>query len=225
MYLDNTNARFTEMFLNGTLFGQEQTLMIGTTFSDMSSTLQDRSDKMGLDATVSNPLITVDQLDPWHVQLSMKSQLEVKDKNDLARITKNITINVSVPIDNFEDPVYSLGSSGALTNKIRRTPHIIFIQNGNVQNLLNHTTSSYYKASNLAPRFIDRLQGNDSASPQGIESLVNLAKLSSQGGQAQTKSVVDYIYFSENNPASSPVSGMPSWFRLDTAHLSEYNAA
>ena len=80
--------------------------------------------------------------------------------------------------------------------------------------LLNHTLSSYYRSHTDAPSFLNRLQGNLSASQYGIESLVNLQKLSSQGVPTQQKTVVDYIYFSTQNPAHNGVSGMPSWFRL-----------
>ena len=64
-----------------------------------------------------------------------------------------------------------------------------------------------------------------SANVNGIESLVNLQKLSSQGLQVQDKSVIDHIYFSSSNPSKQHILGMPSWFKLDDSHLAAYQAS
>ena len=74
----------------------------------------------------------------------------------------------------------------------------------------------------LARSEIAALEGDLSANENGIESLVYLPELSTQGISIKSKSVVDYIYFSTNNPPSQTVIGMPSWFRLDDEHLSVY---
>ena len=92
-----------------------------------------------------------------------------------------------------------------------------------VSNLKKHVENSYYINSSLAPGFLNRLQGKLSSNANGIESLVNLQKLSNQGITIKSKSVVDYIYFSENNPVSYPIIGMQNWFRIDEAHLDIYD--
>jgi len=88
---------------------------------------------------------------------------------------------------------------------------------------------SYYIASpNRGSSFLDRLQGDFSADANGVESLVNLQELSQKGIAAKPgKSIVDYIYFSNENPASCVVdSGLPSWFRLDDPlHTGIYQAS
>ena len=91
-----------------------------------------------------------------------------------------------------------------------------------VSNLQKHVDNSLYINSSLAPSFLDRLQGKLSANANGIESLVNLQKLSNQGLSISSKSVVDYIYFSSNNPSSYNINGMYNWFRLDNDHLDIY---
>lgn len=223
-YLANTEQQFTEAFFNGTLFNQPEALMIGTTYTDMNTILQTRAAKMNLNASLANATLAVTQVDPWHLLFVLHANLQIRDKNGLAQVVKTVAINASVPLESFEDPLYIIGSKGAITNKLRKTPYTSFVIEGNVANLLNHTLSGYYHASALAPRFFDRLQGNNSASPQGVESLVDLPELSAQGGNALSKTVVDYLYFSESNPTSVGVAGMPSWFKLDTNHLATYTS-
>ena len=79
------------------------------------------------------------------------------------------------------------------------------------------------KKSILEPK--DRvylLKGNKEPNENGIESLVYLPDLSTQGIAVKDKSVVDYIYFSNNYPASQTIAGMPAWFKIDNNHLSTY---
>ena len=77
-----------------------------------------------------------------------------------------------------------------------------------------------------------RMEGNLSNSTFGIESLVNLAELQAQGLVTKDKSIVDYIYFGNQNPASYRINKTPEWFKLDTldessnpqAHILTYQA-
>ena len=125
------------------------------------------------------------------------------------------TINTYISVTNFEDPIYSISTNGLITNSINKTPYEVPIAIGN---LPDHVENSYYIAHSDAPSFLNRLEGNLSDDANGIESLVYLPRLPSP----EIKSCVDYIYFSTDNPATSGVSGMPSWFKLDTPHLSVY---
>ena len=101
------------------------------------------------------------------------------------------------------------------------------MQGSNIANLSMQSTNSYYLASTSAPSFLDRMQGMNAPNLYGIESLVNLAELSSQSIQIKDKSVVDYIYFSNSNPTACNVipAGMPSWFKLDSDHLAAYQVS
>ena len=79
--------------------------------------------------------------------------------------------------------------------------------------------------SSSAPSFLSRLQGSTTASPYGIESVVNVQKLSNQGITAEQKSTIDYIYLSSSNPLPKcTIPGMPSWFYLDQNNLNTYQA-
>ena len=119
----------------------------------------------------------------------------------------------------FKSPFFLIHSFG------KETIYEDFVQGTDVSNLLSHTENSYYIASSSAPSFLDRLEGKLEADENGIESLVYLPELSLQGIPVKDKSIVDYIYFSDSNPISYHIQGMPNWFKLDSEHLSIYQVS
>jgi len=120
--------------------------------------------------------------------------------------------------------MYLIETNGRIVRKIQKTPYYPFVDKTNVSNLTAHLYGSYYVASPFAPSFLQRFEGKKIADPSGngIESLVNIEELVKKGIQPKTKTVVDYIYFSSNNPPSYQIQGMPSWFRIDNEHLDLY---
>ena len=223
-YISNPEISFQELAFNGTLYQQNQSLFQEITFRDIEDTLQQRAQKLNINISLLNPMLTLTQSEPWKIDIALSTTIVMTDENNLVSWNRPLTITARVPVQGLEDPLYIVNTNGLVTVKVKQTPHTIFVENTNITSLLNHTLSSYYRSHTDAPSFLNRLQGNLSASQYGIESLVNLQKLSSQGVPTQQKTVVDYIYFSTQNPAHNGVSGMPSWFRLDAAHLAYYNA-
>jgi len=148
----------------------------------------------------------------------------MRDKSGLARWDKKQEITAFIPVEGFEDPVYIINTNGLVPRKINRSIYSEFIVGGDVSNLLDHVNKGYYLATSDAPSFLDRLRGDLSPDANGIESLVNLPELSTQGIPTSDKTAVDHIYFSANNPSASTVPGMPSWFKIDSEHLSIYTS-
>lgn len=225
-YVTPIDPYFQEGFFNGTLFNQSQQLLIGATFNDILTAINDKSEKINAGVTLSNPSLNVSQDDPWHVKITLTAQLYMSDTTDPNKASWNKTeVAVAyIPVTNFEDPIYLINTNGLMTNKITATPFTTFVSGTNVQNLTTHALSSYYLASALAPSFLDRLQGISTANVNGIESLVNLNDLALKGISIKDKSVVDYIYFSTQNPTAYHIQGMPGWFKIDQPHLTIYQA-
>ena len=198
--------------------------MQGAKFLDIMHDLNENAEKINAEVEILNPSITLSQEDPWHIKLTLSSNLIIKDKSNLAIWNKTSNISGYITIENFEDPLYTINTNGLVINKIIKTPYTIFVQGSSIANLSSHALNSYYKESPNAPSFLDRLQGINSPNPNGIESLINLEKFSQQGIQIKDKSVVDYIYLSTSNPTACNVApaGMPSWFKLDQAHTNIY---
>lgn len=216
-YATNIDGAFAEGVMNGTLYGQPQTLLDQATFPYMKSTIATRANMIGANVTLTQPLVNVTQVDPWHVKVTLTMQIYLKDQEGLASWNKTETIETLVPIENFEDPLYLINTDGLVTNQFRKTPYAPLVQETNVTNLTAHLLGSYYLSSTLAPSFLQRLQGQTGANSQGIESLVNLNQLSLKGVVVQDKTLVDYLYFSVQSPPIYGVQGMPSWFKIDNS--------
>lgn len=221
-YIDDVENRFNELFFNGTLYGSDEGLMNGIIFSDIESNYNDAGNRINVDVNFSNPVVNISQEDSWRIKISIVMDVLINDKSGLALWNRTYTGENYVSVQGFEDPLYLIKSNGLIVHPINKTVYTTFVTGGNASNLLSHTRNGYYKNSTSAPSFLQRLEGDLSANENGIESLVYLPDLSTQGISTKEKSVVDYIYFSTDNPAFSSVAGMPSWFRLDNEHLDDY---
>lgn len=220
-YISSFDTLFKEAFFNGTINGVDHAsnggIMYGVTYDGIFDSLNDQAESMNMNLNFSNPVITIGQEDPWNIKITLRGDLFIQDKGNLASWTRSVVMNSYIPITNFEDPLYIIETNGLITNKINQTVYSVPFS---IQNLDNHLNNKYYINSTNGPSFIDRLEGKDTESVEGtgIESFVYLPDLSAQGIQVKDKSVVDYIYFSVNNPSASTVSGLPSWFKLDDSH-------
>ena len=217
-FLDSARDSIEEVLINGTIENQPVNLMEGYKLEDWNSRVSELGNKQNILINYSLKNLTIKQEDPWNIKVEMTIDIFIKDKGNLAFWNKTQIISSEIEIIGFEDPLYLINTNGKIANKINKTIY----ENFTIPNLILHNQNMYYKASSTAPSFLDRLEGKTSANENGIESLVYLPKLSEQGVAIKDKSCVDYIYFSSNNPESQNVAGMPSWFKLDTEHLSVY---
>lgn len=223
-YVSNLTLHLNELFYNATYDSEIQELMVGANADAIRSTMEENGRRINIIPTFTPIELKFYQVDPWNVKIELIANLFVKDEGDLASWNKTATYTGLIPIYSFHDPLLIVSTKGTIIHNINQTPYATFIEGGDTSNLLDHVSNGYYLASNEAPDYLGRLSGNSSSSPFGIESLVYLPELSSQGIIAEQKSVVDHVYYSTNNPLYSSVSGMPSWFYLDSAHFSKYNA-
>jgi len=221
-YIEDLNSTFEEAFFNGTVYSLDEELMEGVDFEGIVLSLNEKAKKINANVTLLNPKIEITQEDPWNVKISFTGDLMIQDKGQLVLWNRTYYDKTFISIENFEDPIYAINSGGLVTNSINRTPYQTFVTGSDVSNLISHLEGGYYKASSSAPSFLDRLEGKTTSNPYGIESLVYIPKLSSQGITPKDKTDVDYIYFSTSNPTSHKIQGMPSWFKLDDEHLDDY---
>lgn len=206
-----------EAFLQGSLDGAPQEMLAGSTYDDIADLLEERAGKISADVVLSNPNLTVTQVDPWNLKLTFVSDFFVKDRNDLATWNKTFVSEVYISLSNFTDPVYLKGAG--VSKHIRQNPSEVF---GSVELVKNQLDNGYYVSHSGAPSFIDRLEGNIGGayvSPQspeyGIESFVDLQNDLGGGPQPQ-RSVIDYLFFNGGTHNYCAIGGgLPSWFRLD----------
>lgn len=221
-YITGFDNKVNELYFNGSFEGEEQEIMIGARFSDMESLLYEQAKLINANLSIKNPNIVLTQTDPWNIKAVLTIDLMIADNGGLIMWNKTHIGEAYIPIQNFEDPMYIMNTNGIISNKINRTIYFPFSDGSSVTNLSLHAQNSYYTENTNAPSFLKRLVGENTADENGIESLVYLPKLSSSGLSVKEKSVVDYIYFSSDNPTSYKITGMQSWFRLDSDHLDDY---
>jgi hypothetical protein len=226
-YIDNLNSTFNELIFNGSIDGEQEIIMQGSTISDIQNSIREKAGKINANFSFSYPKLILTQTDPWHIKVILDTNISIRDNTGLAFWNRAEGIVTFISINNFEDPVYVVSTNGLVINQINQTPYKEFVSGTDYSNLTSHVQNSYYLASIHAPSFLKRLQGDLNPDENGIESLVYLPELSQQGIPVEEKSIVDYVYFSSNNPDSCQIDGMSSWFRLDTVspgHLNTYNS-
>jgi hypothetical protein len=222
VYFGDMNESFNEAFFDGTIDGvvrdNETELWTGITFADIESDLNENGDKIGVGVDLSSPRVSLVQDDPWNVKVEFEVDMLVEDYWGMALWNRTESYDVYIPVLNFEDPFYLIGTNGKIAHKIVETPYNGF----DTANLTGHLENFYYLNSSGAPSFLMRLEGNFSGDENGIESLVYQPDLSTQGIPVKDKSAVDHVYFSSENPPASGVGGMPAWFKLDAGHVGIY---
>lgn len=228
-YMKNISGNFSEAFFTGNLSGKDYVagggMLNGVTFPFIVSDINKKANSLNIDVTFINPKVSITQTDPWHVKVILDSNLMIKDKGNLASWNRTSAFYAYIPIENFEDPIYTLNTNAKVVNKFVKTTFPIPISS----NITSHAENSYYTNYTYAPSFLQRLQGDLTADPNGngIESLVNTHKLSQQGFEPPEKCIIDYIYFSSNSPATYIPSGAESWIKIENTpgHIAIYGPA
>lgn len=226
-FLNDTNAQFKELLLNGTIENQKIEAIENFTFTNWTGRIKDEAEKIDISANFSIINLTIYQQDPWSVTVDSLLILDVRDKRGIARWIRNENIKIKLDIQGFEDPLYTINSFNRVINIIKKANETDFSV---TSNLINHINNSYYIESNTGPDFLMRLEGKTSNSTYGIESLVNIVKFSNQELPTYEKSSVDYLYFQSSTAANCVVNEtyqQLSWFRLDNGaepynHLDNY---
>ena len=225
-FVDDTESRFFEVIMNGTVNGITQGIVENTTFTDWQQKMQEQGRKINIDLNFAVHSITIEQTSPWQVMAELNISTIIADTTGAASWNRSSIIQARLDVMGFEDPLYAVHTQGKVLNVINRTPFTDFVDLGeqpedaDTTNLLQHATNSYYVAWETGPSFLMRFEGNLSSSSYGIESLINLDKLELEGITTQPRSVVDHIYWSNKSVTSYTVQNMPSWFRMDD----EYNS-
>ena len=226
-FIQDINSVFEEALINATIMNESSSLIENASFTDWMVKIQEEAAKIDIIINFQTSNLTINQSDPWTIDIGMDILFNITDNRKTASWLRLKHISTNIDITGLEDPVYSLNTYGMVTNQIIKANQTNF---DNINVLKNHIINSYYIASDRAPSFLMRLEGNLSNSTLGIESIVNFDKLVIQGLGLKTASAVDYIYFSNLSISSCQINETYnktgySWFRLDDAdsyHLSSY---
>ncbi len=225
-YIDDAEGRFSEAMINGTVKNVQIDVIKNQTISDWAEKIETKAQKIGLDVDINLINISVSHIDPWTVGVTASVSIKVNDTREVISLSKIDTISSTISIIGLEDPLYVINSNGRVFNTIYQGNSSSF---GNFTFVVSHLNLSLYIASISAPDYLMRLEGNLSNSSFGIESLVNVNDFTLQGLNAKQRSNVDYVYFGNQSLSVCLVNETINdpnynWFRLDSGHLTKYNA-
>lgn len=222
-FLNNTESDFYSAVMNGTINNKPFFILQDSTLQAWIAKVESEGNKLHINTRIEVNGIRLYQKNPWLVTFGANITLNISDNAETASWLRTTYVETNINITGFEDPLYIVNGLGRLTNPINQSPYDgNFIDGINVSNLMNHVGNSYYIAHNLSPDFLMRFEGNLSNSSYGIESMVNLPKFTAQGIPVTQRSIVDSVYWSEDNPTIYRINNTPSWFRVDVEHLNRY---
>jgi hypothetical protein len=221
-FLPSTADAFEEGMLHGTIEGIQVNFTLNATFTDWTRRIQAQAETVDIVTNITILSITLHHFDPWTINVTTLMELNASDGKGIASWSRVQEVSTKVSIIDLEDPLYVVSTSGKVTNTVRRTNSTPFVQGGDVTNLIIHTNESYYVASSYSPSYLMRLEGNLSPSSEGMESLVNVVELLSNGVPTSDRSVVDAVYFGTGSTTNFRINMTPSWFKLDEDRLGIY---
>ncbi|MBN2368320.1 hypothetical protein JXC34_04835 [Candidatus Woesearchaeota archaeon] len=227
-YIEDFDFVYAAILVNGSLNGTSFDLMSqdtkGADINSWIARINEEASALNIIIGITVNNITMRHVSPWLIELTLDADFNVSDTRGLASWNFNEEFTRQFSIKGVEDPLYTVGTEDRVTNLINQTPDLDFVGSGNDTAVLNmHLNNSYYAESTDAPSFLMRFTGNFSASPYGIESMINLEKLSAQSIPIKSRSVIDYIYFGSGGTTDyCTVQDMPTWFRIDSGNLAFY---
>jgi len=229
-YLNDSELYFKEAFYNGTVNGTKVEVLNASSYYDYMEKLRFISRKVGIDLFLNVTDIQLYHETPWTVTVVVTADVYINDTRGLAYWSFEKEYSTQIPLTNIRDPVYSVGTGGNVPNTIRQTnvtPGEFVIDTSNdTFGLQTHNNNTFYYENPMAPSFLMRLEGNFSPSEHGIESIVYLPELDTQGvAYDSEKSLIDYVFFTNITgfgAVTCNVKNMSGWFKIDLNHTETY---
>lgn len=216
-FVDSTSAAFEELFINGTLDGEDAFLMGNNTFTYWLGRIGDQAAATGVNLSVELESVNISHIDPWTVRVSVSATVNLSDSKSTAQWISYKAVFADILIIGFEDPWYTAYTNNNILRRINQT-----LYEGNYTNLVTNTTNirdhvdkTFYTNFTGAPSFLMRFENNFNASEFGIESLVDKSVISAYHSCPAETSSVDNIYWRCDN--SIVVRQVADWsgFRID----------
>ncbi len=224
-YLDDSNLRLKELFLNSTIFGSATP--VNSSIYEWAGKIAEKGRETGFSVGIDVTSVEFVPYDSFNVMLQAVVTVNVTYSSTNIYRVENESVKVSVL--GYEDPLYTLNTNGLVKNIIAKSSFAIT----DVTYLDNATLSRIYVPSESGASFLDRLEGRLAASDKykamssntiGMESIVYQPELLAFGIDPRvSQSYVDYLYFNTTATAGYRVNNSQvSWLRIDEAHASLY---
>lgn len=224
-YIPDVGDAFEELMLEGTYEDEEQFLLVNNTIKNWTDRIEERATSSGLIANIEVSNIEVYHADPWAFSVRANFSVYVQDLKEIAYWNSSKIITAEIPIIGFDDPMYIVETSNQFTNTINTSPYDgVFVSGTDTTNVQDHMSEGRYIAFSGAPSYLQRLEGDFSASEFGIESLIDKSALSAVYPVNYDRSNADYVYFQGSSPTVYEFNYLPSSFKLDnqSGHIARY---
>lgn len=215
-YLTDVDQTLTELITAGTLDGQPQKLLETSSLEDWEANVLAVASQLRVVMNITTQGVVVSQHDPWFLTVTLQADLRVVDSLTAARWDLPLRATADISLNSLYDPLYTVQSRQRYFQRIK--PATESLQSvGDL--LLNHS----YVASDRSPSYLGRLTGDLTASPQGIESLVDVPALA-EVDIINEGSIIDWHYLSQVVPTTCHVPGQPSWVLISPDRAGDYGA-
>ncbi len=196
-YVSNTTETLKELFLNGTIDGDQSLFLLNNTFQNWIEKISEKGLQLDINMSIDIQNISINQISPWLIRFQVNSYINITDKKSTANWNKEKNSYYDISIIGFEDPAYALHTNGIVVKLINRTIYDNnFTVNNDTSNLETHLSETMYIAFNASPSFLMRFENTYNSSIYGIESLVNKTEILNYC--ALTTSSVDTICWQKN---------------------------
>jgi hypothetical protein len=119
--LDDAEARLGELILNGTLFGNQTYVMEDNTIDDWRDDIY--SITPGFSVLIGYSNFTLQNYNGFYLVAGIRLRLNISDKLEIARISKNVDKTILIPLENIEDPMFPYRTGGVFPRTIRFYPY------------------------------------------------------------------------------------------------------
>ena len=185
-----------------------------------ASAMQNLSLYYGLNSTISLSKSNVSVSSAGPFSLSFTADISVfaqpLSNPGAFNFSKKYSASTVVSIAGFEDPLFALNSQGLVSRPFSQNESNVV----GVAALDQAVAQKRYVPNAGAPDFLNRLEGNLSASAFGIETVVNPNEFTAQDLPVHNQSHSDHLYFNSTLPdLGLRVTGSSySWLKLDCEH-------
>ncbi len=216
-FVEDTSSSFRELFINGTVGGQNSSVMANNTFPYWIDRINNEANRVGINLSLSVDDVDIYHTTPWEVRVEVNATLELADAKSTANWTQDKALYADIGVEGFEDPWYAVYTSNNVVKRVNRTVYEGNFTNNstNTTNIRDHVSSTLYANFTGAPSFLMRFEGDFNTSLYGIESFVEKSEVSPFHACPTETSSIDSIYWKCNN--SITVYQVANWsgFRID----------
>ena len=124
--LDNSTLRIRELMQNGTLYGEEQGLMIDNTLEYWFQRMVLQGEQSGFEVNISYTGFDIELIDSFVVQFNVTVILNTTDVFHIMNLSETLHRSVNVSVERFEDPTFPIETYGRVKRVIYKAPFTNF---------------------------------------------------------------------------------------------------